>query len=50
MTREKEPRVVLGFHAVFARLRADPASVLEIFLDEARNDVPIGPRNLHLGT
>jgi 23S rRNA (guanosine2251-2'-O)-methyltransferase len=38
MTREKEPRVVLGFHAVFARLRADPASVVEIFLDEARND------------
>ncbi len=34
----KEPRVVFGFHAVLARLRADPASVLEIFLDESRND------------
>ena len=31
-------RVVLGFHAVFARLRADPSSVLELLLDEARND------------
>jgi 23S rRNA (guanosine2251-2'-O)-methyltransferase len=36
--REREPRVVFGFHAVLARLRADPASVLEIFLDETRND------------
>jgi 23S rRNA (guanosine2251-2'-O)-methyltransferase len=35
---EREPRVVFGFHAVLARLRADPKSVLEIFLDEARND------------
>jgi 23S rRNA (guanosine2251-2'-O)-methyltransferase len=34
----KEPRVVYGFHAVLARLRADPKSVVEIFLDEARND------------
>ena len=34
----KEPRVVFGFHAVLARLRADPASVLEIFLDETRKD------------
>jgi 23S rRNA (guanosine2251-2'-O)-methyltransferase len=34
----REPRVVFGFHAVLARLRADPASVLEIFLDETRND------------
>ena len=34
----KEPRVVFGFHAVLARLRADPSSVLEIFLDESRND------------
>lgn len=33
-----EPRVVYGFHAVLARLRADPASVLEILVDEARND------------
>ena len=38
MSREKEPRVVFGFHAVLARLRADPGSVLEIFLDESRND------------
>jgi 23S rRNA (guanosine2251-2'-O)-methyltransferase len=34
----KEPRVVFGFHAVLARLRADPRSVLEIFLDETRKD------------
>src|SRR3954471_1953359 len=38
MTREREPRVVFGFHVVLARLRADPASVVEIFLDETRND------------
>jgi 23S rRNA (guanosine2251-2'-O)-methyltransferase len=36
--QQREPRVVFGFHAVLARLRADPASVVEIFLDEARND------------
>jgi 23S rRNA (guanosine2251-2'-O)-methyltransferase len=29
---------VFGFHAVLARLRADPKSVVEIFLDESRND------------
>ena len=34
----KEPRVVFGFHAVLARLRADPKSVLEIFVDETRHD------------
>ena len=34
----KEPRVVFGFHAVLARLRADPKSVVEIFLDQTRND------------
>jgi len=34
----REPRVVFGFHVVLARLRADPGSVIEIFLDEARND------------
>jgi 23S rRNA (guanosine2251-2'-O)-methyltransferase len=34
----REPRVVFGFHAVLASLRADPGSVTEIFLDEARND------------
>src|SRR4051812_27173437 len=38
MSRQPEPRVIFGFHAVLARLRADPASVLEIFLDETRND------------
>jgi exoribonuclease R len=31
--REREPRVVFGFHAVLARLRADPQSVLELFVD-----------------
>ena len=35
---KREPRVVFGFHAVLARLRADPSSVLEIYLDETRND------------
>ncbi|MGQ0651002.1 MAG: 23S rRNA (guanosine(2251)-2'-O)-methyltransferase RlmB [Betaproteobacteria bacterium] len=34
----REPRVVFGFHAVLSRLRADPSSVIEIFLDETRND------------
>jgi 23S rRNA (guanosine2251-2'-O)-methyltransferase len=34
----KQPRVVFGFHAALARLRADPKSVIEIFLDETRND------------
>jgi len=34
----KEPRVVFGFHAVLARLRADPRSVIEVFLDENRKD------------
>lgn len=33
-----ESRIVFGFHAVLARLRADAAGVLELFLDEARND------------
>jgi len=33
-----EPRVVVGFHAVLGRLRADPASVIEIYLDEGRAD------------
>ena len=31
-------RVIFGFHAVLARLRAEPKSVLEVFLDEARKD------------
>jgi len=39
--REREPRVVFGFHAVLARLRADPNSVVEIFLDETRHDARI---------
>lgn len=38
MGRENEPRVVFGFHAILARLRSDPSSVVEIFLDETRND------------
>jgi 23S rRNA (guanosine2251-2'-O)-methyltransferase len=38
MKREREPRVVFGFHAVLARLRADPKAVLEIFVDETRHD------------
>ncbi|HEX5091565.1 MAG TPA: 23S rRNA (guanosine(2251)-2'-O)-methyltransferase RlmB, partial [Burkholderiales bacterium] len=41
MKREREPRVVFGFHAVLARLRADPASVLELFVDESRHDARI---------
>ena len=41
MTRTREPRVVFGFHAVLARLRADPGGVVEIFLDETRNDARI---------
>jgi len=31
-------RVIFGFHTVLARLRADPKSVLEVFLDDARKD------------
>jgi 23S rRNA (guanosine2251-2'-O)-methyltransferase len=38
MSKSNEPRVVFGFHAVLSRLRADPASVLEILLDDARQD------------
>ena len=36
--RQRELRVVFGFHAVLARMRADPQTVIEIFLDESRND------------
>ena len=36
--RLRDLRVVFGFHAVLARLRADPQTVIEIFLDETRND------------
>ena len=38
MKGHREPRVVFGFHAVLSRLRADPSSVVEIFLDETRQD------------
>src|SRR5687767_1793919 len=38
---KKEPRVVFGFHAVLSRLRADPASIVELFVDESRNDARI---------
>jgi 23S rRNA (guanosine2251-2'-O)-methyltransferase len=38
MKGHQEPRVVFGFHAVLASLRADPSSVIEIFLDETRQD------------
>lgn len=31
-------RVIFGFHTVLARLRADPKSVVEVFLDESRRD------------
>jgi len=34
----KPTRAVFGFHAVLARLRAEPASVTEIYLDEDRKD------------
>jgi 23S rRNA (guanosine2251-2'-O)-methyltransferase len=31
-------RIIFGFHSVLARLRAEPKSVLEVFLDESRKD------------
>jgi 23S rRNA (guanosine2251-2'-O)-methyltransferase len=34
----KPARAVFGFHAVLACLRADPASVTELYLDEGRKD------------
>ena len=34
----KPTRAVFGFHAVLARLRADAASVVELYLDEDRKD------------
>src|SRR5262245_65867978 len=37
----REPRVLIGFHAIRARLRADPASVVEILADESRHDARI---------
>ena len=36
--------MLIGFHAVLARLRADPDSVLEILLDETRHDARIARR------
>jgi 23S rRNA (guanosine2251-2'-O)-methyltransferase len=38
---KREPRVVFGFHAVLSRLRADPTSIVELFVDESRNDARI---------
>lgn len=38
---KREPRVVFGFHAVVARLRADASSVVELFVDETRHDARI---------
>jgi len=37
----REPRVVFGFHAVLARLRADPSSVRELYVDASRHDARI---------
>jgi len=37
----KEARVLIGFHAVLARLRADASSVIEILADESRHDARI---------
>jgi 23S rRNA (guanosine2251-2'-O)-methyltransferase len=37
----KEARVLIGFHAVGARLRADPDSIIEILADETRHDARI---------
>jgi len=34
----KPTRAIFGFHAILARLRANPASVTEIYLDENRQD------------
>ena len=39
--RKKQARVVLGFHAVLARLRAEPASIIELFVDETRQDARV---------
>jgi 23S rRNA (guanosine2251-2'-O)-methyltransferase len=37
----KEARALIGFHAVAARLRTEPASVIEILADETRHDARI---------
>jgi 23S rRNA (guanosine2251-2'-O)-methyltransferase len=34
----KPERVIFGFHTVLARLRAEPKSVIEVYLDESRKD------------
>jgi 23S rRNA (guanosine2251-2'-O)-methyltransferase len=36
--RADAERVIFGFHTVLARLRAEPKSVLEVFLDDSRKD------------
>ncbi len=36
-----QARAVFGFHAVLAQLRARPATVIEVFLDEERKDARI---------
>lgn len=38
MNRPLRERVVFGFHAVLARLRSAPTSVLEVLVDETRTD------------
>ncbi|HSD42183.1 MAG TPA: 23S rRNA (guanosine(2251)-2'-O)-methyltransferase RlmB [Burkholderiales bacterium] len=38
----RESRVLIGFHAVLARLRADPGSMVEILVDESRHDARLG--------
>lgn len=38
MSAPREPRVVAGFHAVLAQLRADAGATLEVYLDESRQD------------
>ncbi|MGE5639660.1 MAG: 23S rRNA (guanosine(2251)-2'-O)-methyltransferase RlmB [Clostridia bacterium] len=38
MKGASDARIVLGFHPVLARLRADPKSVLELMVDAARQD------------
>jgi len=42
----KPTRAIFGFHAVLARLRADPASVTEIYLDEDRKDARASTRKI----
>ena len=37
----RQARVVLGFHAVLARLRAEPASIVELLVDETRQDARV---------